>query len=84
MPTFYLISPKLNTTTDWQAAPYASVAPALIHSGEYAGWYAVNSAIFDTDACFEKFRAVLEALPQVDLEREAFINPQIAYEKNSL
>ena len=54
--------------TGIKASDYAYVSPVLILSGDYNGCYAVNTAIIDSDPCFEKFRTILEALPTAELD----------------
>lgn len=67
---------KLNGSTEWQASPCCNVGPVPIYSGQYAGSYAVNTAILDTDKCFEKYRILLEACETNSLnDGQDLINP---------
>ena len=51
-----------------QAADYAFVSPVKILTGNYAGEYAVNTAVYDSDECFEQFRTVFKDFPVVELD----------------
>ncbi len=67
MQTFFIIPRALYEATDWQASECCNVAPRLILSGAHAGSYAVNTALFQSDPSFEKFRDLLEALETAEL-----------------
>ena len=72
MTTYYIIPAALFAATDWTASDYANVGPVLIVAGTYAGSYAVNTAILDSDACFEKFRTLLESMTVADIDQSEF------------
>ena len=60
--------------TGIKASDYAYVSPVLILSGDYNGCYAVNTAIIDSDPCFEQLRTAFEALPTAELDLEELNN----------
>lgn len=64
---FYIIPKELYEATDWVASSCCNVGPVQIYTGQHAGSYAVNTKLFESDPCFEKFRPILEPLPTSDL-----------------
>ena len=74
MTPYYIIPQALYEATDWQASDCCNVGPVEIQSGAHAGSYAVNTAIFDSDASFEKFRELLEGCETAELTREELTN----------
>lgn len=70
MTNFFIVSAIIFDTTDWQASPCCNVGPVKIYSGPHAGSYAVNTAILDTDPCFEKYRSLLEPCQKLNLSIE--------------
>ena len=65
--TFFIVPKELYETTDWQASSVCSVAPVLIQKGQHLGSYAVNTAIFGSDPCFEKYRSLFANCEQSSL-----------------
>lgn len=64
---YYIVPKTLHDTTDWVAKPGIEVGPVQICSGKYAGSYAVNTAIFGSDPCFEKYRSLFANCEQSSL-----------------
>lgn len=67
MTKFFIVPQALYESTNWKASEFCCVGPVPIYTGPYAGSYAVNEAIFDSDPCFEPFRAILEPLTRAEL-----------------
>lgn len=68
MYSYYIVSPEIYASTDWRADAYCVVGPVLIMSGVYLGNYAVNTKIFESAACFDRFRELLQSCPTAELD----------------
>lgn len=64
---FFIVPKETYESTDWQASEYANVGPVLIKKGDFAGSYAVNTSIFKSDKCFEKYKILLDTFSVNDL-----------------